>query len=255
MLRETLELRPPPHPDRVVSLNHLGVAIQNRFGQQGDLKDIDEAIGLHRAAVDLCIPAHPHRGTTLGNLGTAIRTRFIGQGNPKDIDEAVNFHREALELHGVTHPHHAGSLNLLAGSLYTRFERRGDPRTSMRQLNCTGQHWPFALHFILIDTSLLSIILPSHFTRGSPTRETWAMLTNLSIFKDRLWPSAITPHPERGTALNNLAAAIQARFEIRGNSTDIDEAVELGRQALELHKTPHPDHAMALDMLAGSIQI
>lgn len=43
-----------------------------------------------------------------------------------------------------------------------------------------------------------------------------------------------SPHPDRGMSLNNLAAAIQTRFEQQGNAVDVTEAIELHKEALAL---------------------
>ena len=43
---------------------------------------------------------------------------------------------------------------------------------------------------------------------------------------------------------NSLAAALWARFEEGGQQSDLDEAICLQRQALELLLPPHPDQSM-----------
>ncbi|KAJ7256330.1 hypothetical protein C8J57DRAFT_1650781 [Mycena rebaudengoi] len=47
---EALEINAAPHPSRGSSLKHLGFAVHARFEQQGDPKDINEVISLHRQA-------------------------------------------------------------------------------------------------------------------------------------------------------------------------------------------------------------
>ncbi|KAJ7845667.1 hypothetical protein B0H13DRAFT_1908209 [Mycena leptocephala] len=64
------------------------MAVQCQF-QQGDPKNIDEAIKLNRETLHLCPAPHPDRGSSLYNLAAAVHTRFEQQRDPKDIDEAI----------------------------------------------------------------------------------------------------------------------------------------------------------------------
>jgi hypothetical protein len=63
--------------------------VQCQFKQQGDSKNIDEAIKLNRETLHLCPAPHPDRGSSLYNLAAAVHTRFEQQRDPKDIDEAI----------------------------------------------------------------------------------------------------------------------------------------------------------------------
>jgi len=62
------------------------------------------------------------------------------------------------------------------------------------------------------------------------------------------------PHPDCSTSLNDLANALQTRFEQRGASNDLDEAISLHREALLLRPASHPDHSMSLNNLANALQ-
>ena len=45
----------------------------------------------------------------------------------------------------------------------------------------------------------------------------------------------------RPSSLNNLAVALNTRVEQTGQIADVDEAVALHGEALELRQEPHPD--------------
>jgi hypothetical protein len=111
-----------------MSLNNLANAVQARFKQRGDTKDIDEAIMLHRRALEIHAVPHPNRGGSLNNLAVAVKARFEQCGDPKDIDEAIILHREALVIHAAPHPDLGMSLNNLANAVQARFEQCGDPK-------------------------------------------------------------------------------------------------------------------------------
>ncbi|KAJ7108260.1 CHAT domain-containing protein [Mycena epipterygia] len=59
-------------------------------------------------------------------------------------------------------------------------------------------------------------------------------------------------HPDRAIALNNLAASIHQRFQQRGDPMDIDQAVQLHREALTL-LARHPDRSTSLNNLDSVI--
>ncbi|KAJ7107941.1 CHAT domain-containing protein [Mycena epipterygia] len=48
-------------------------------------------------------------------------------------------------------------------------------------------------------------------------------------------------HSYRATALSNLGTGLEKRFKIRGSPQDLDKAIDLHREALNLRQAPHPD--------------
>ncbi len=74
--REAVTVRPPGHPYRSRSLDHLAIALRTRFQQLGQVEDLEEAISFHREALTVCPSAHSDRSRFLNNLAIALRTRF-----------------------------------------------------------------------------------------------------------------------------------------------------------------------------------
>ena len=64
----------------------------------------------------------------------------------------------------------------------------------------------------------------------------------------------VTPasHP-RSISLSNLASALVTRFQWKGQLSDIDEAVEIHREALTLTPVSRPDRSMSLGNLAEAL--
>ncbi|KAJ7249041.1 CHAT domain-containing protein [Mycena rebaudengoi] len=258
---EALELRAAPHPDRRMSLNNVAAAIRTRFEQRvqtlfeqhGDPKDIDEAIMLHREALELRAAPHPNQGGSLNNLANAVQTRFEQHCDPNDIDEAIMLYREALELHAAPHPNRGGSLNNLASAVRTRFEQHGDTKDIDEA--------------IMLHKEAVEIYAAPHPNRrGSLNNLASAVRTRFeqhgdpkdideAIMLHREAPEiCAAPHPDRGMSLNNLVNAVQTRFEQHGDPKDIDEAIMLHREALELRAAPHPNQGSSLDNLASAVQ-
>lgn len=78
-------------------LNDLAVELSNRFKHEKDMKDLDEAIKLHRQALEYHIPPdHRLRYYPLSNLAADYSTRFQALGKTEDFKEAVAFTKQAL---------------------------------------------------------------------------------------------------------------------------------------------------------------
>jgi tetratricopeptide (TPR) repeat protein len=61
-------------------------------------------------------------------------------------------------------------------------------------------------------------------------------------------------HPLQAGLYNNLANALQTRYEMAGSSDLLDEAITLLREALALRPAGHPDRAISCNNLASALQ-
>jgi hypothetical protein len=89
LLRRALATGPSYHPDRAAMLSSLGNALNYRFGQNGDLADLDAAIAAGEEAVKITPGDHPRYAALLSNLGAALQTRFDRIGDERDLDLAI----------------------------------------------------------------------------------------------------------------------------------------------------------------------
>jgi len=60
---------------------------------------------------------------------------------------------------------------------------------------------------------------------------------------------------QRSQSLNNLAIALQTRFEQGGQQNDLDDSISMHRQALELRPLSHPDRSQSFNNLANALWI
>ena len=72
VLRKSLYLRPVPHPNRHISLNHLGRGLWARFQRTRSMTDLAEALSLYRESLSLCPTSHPNRFWLLADLALVI---------------------------------------------------------------------------------------------------------------------------------------------------------------------------------------
>jgi hypothetical protein len=60
-------------------------------------------------------------------------------------------------------------------------------------------------------------------------------------------------HPDRAMSLCNLGVDLSIRFEQSGDGDDLDEAIQLDRDAMVLRPPGHPDHALSLSNLGAKL--
>jgi CHAT domain-containing protein/tetratricopeptide (TPR) repeat protein len=250
--REALELCPPGHPKRTVSLTCLAIHLSDRYGQLGATGDLEEAIVLDREALDLRPQGHPDRSISLNNLAVDLCSRYKQLGAMQDLDEAIVLNREALSLRSQGHPDRSMSLNNLAYHLSYRY----------RQLGAVQD---------LDEATALDREAVDLRPRGHPDRPT--SLNNLAcyfsfrykqlgglqdldeaIVLDRealdLRPQG---HPDRSRSVGNLAYHLFSRYKQLGAMEDLDEVVVLNREALDLRPQGHPDRSISLNYLADCL--
>jgi tetratricopeptide (TPR) repeat protein len=75
----------------------------------------------------------------------------------------------------------------------------------------------------------------------------------ISILRRALLQPA--PYPDRSMSLNNLASALQTRFQRRGVSSDLNEAILFHHEALLLRPAPRPDRPRLLNCIANALRI
>ncbi|EJC99246.1 uncharacterized protein FOMMEDRAFT_160846 [Fomitiporia mediterranea MF3/22] len=113
------------HPDRSTSLVDLANTLYSRYQQHGRTEDLEDAIQLQQAALELHPEGHPNRSISLNNLAHCLSIRYEQRGRSEDLGNVIELQQAAFELYHEGHPNRSTSLNNLASSLSTRYEQRG----------------------------------------------------------------------------------------------------------------------------------
>ncbi|KAF8501303.1 CHAT domain-containing protein [Gautieria morchelliformis] len=264
LYREALHLLPAQHPRRSSSLNNMAVALRTRsftgiasalvtrFEQSGRHEDLEEAISLHREALELRPAPHPLRSDSLNNIANALSTRFEQSGRHEDLEEAISLHREALGLLPAPHPLRSNSLNNVATALKTRFGRFGRREDLEEAISLHREALELrpAPHPLRSDSlGNIAIALKTRFEQSGRHED---LEEAISLHREAL-ELRPPPHPLRSALLNNIANALSTRFEQSGRHEDLEEAISLYREALELRPPPHPLRSSALNNIAGAL--
>ncbi|KAJ7913657.1 CHAT domain-containing protein [Mycena leptocephala] len=241
---------------RAVTLEYLGNLLETRFEQSKDPKDIRDAIQLYREALDLCVFPHPNHSMLLYHLAHALDTRYELNGDLDDINEAIKLQRRSLELRPSPHPNRIESLVHLGIEMCRLYERRGDTTHSeeaIRLLREALELCPSPPRRATILDTLAVALRTRYIRRGNPNDIDEAIRLQREALKLRE-----SPNLRRDSSLNNLAGAIQTRYQNHTQRVpkDINEAIQLYREAVELcgSESSHLDgQSMFLNNLAGAI--
>ncbi|KAI5988113.1 hypothetical protein EDC04DRAFT_2912663 [Pisolithus marmoratus] len=309
LLRTTLELQPSGHPHRSSSLHQLSLCLWNRYENQGAVADLEEAITLGRAALELRPRGHPDRVISLnkqasicdleeaikllraalelnpyGNLHQAfsyhelalcLSDRYDSQGVLTDLEEAIKLGLNALELHLPGHPDHGVSLYNLACNLrrsfgtspiwtsssvfvtpptcYLSFDARNSSTGPFRpcfisqQSRTTPEEEVPETGFNMDLEEAIELLRSALELRPSGHIIGHFHSTNLrSVSRtDMTIRGAVPPaHLDRGVSLINLACDLRRRFQKQATRNDLEEAIELLREALKLCPSGHPSGAV-----------
>ncbi|KAI6101843.1 TPR-like protein [Pisolithus sp. B1] len=246
--RATSELHLLGHLDRGPS-HHNPRDFRARFRKEADMRDLEGAIELHRAALELRPSGHPRRFSSLQNLALCLSDRYEDQGLNTDLEEATMLNNAARPPCPAGHPDRDTFLHNLLCDLTTRFKKPTDMR---------GLEEAIELHHAALE------LRPSGHPRwfSSLRKLSRCLLTrygNLGVVADlqevvALGRTALEfyppGHPDYGTFLHDLACTLRTRFKEQTDIRDLQDAIELHRLALEIRLSGHPDRSSSLQNLA-----
>jgi tetratricopeptide (TPR) repeat protein len=253
--------------DSAIDLCREGLALQPGIpGLKGDLADImrrhgwnrksladmDEAVSLSRAVLDLHPSSHPDRSGALNTLGNGLLDRHDHTGVMADLEEAISLHRKALELRPSPHPDRSYSLHNLGNALWDRHRRTGvmaDLEEAISLYRGALNLRPSSHPDRSFSLNNLGLALLDRYLRTGVMAD---LEGAISLHREalELRPS---PHPNRSGSLNDLGNALLDRHERTCTMADLEEAISLHREALELRPSPHHYRSESLHNLPLSL--
>jgi hypothetical protein len=117
----------------------------------------------------------------------------------------------------------------------------------MRQSSFIEMHW--CSH--LLDTQIMPCHcnLAAYFKHDLSRVVIEMTLMRQSSLIEMHWCSHLLGHLDRALSLCNLGSKLSTRFQQSGDRDDLDEAIQLHRDALVLRPPGHPARAMSLSTL------
>jgi tetratricopeptide (TPR) repeat protein len=137
------------------------------------------------------------------NLALGIKERFLKFHQQNDIDIAIALHRKALEITPQTHQHYPLFVTNLAKAVQVRYDN------------------------VTKTCADLDLVISMHRT----------LLAILALPKPLLSP---VDNEDRASYLSNLADVLGKRYNLTHDLIDLDEAIEIRKEVVELSPPP-PD--------------
>ncbi|KAF8124578.1 CHAT domain-containing protein [Boletus edulis] len=252
--REALELCPPSHPMRPVSLTSLATHLRDRYNQLGSRSGLEEAVILAREALDLCPKGHPDRSSSLNILAMCFFTRYKQLGDMEDFDQAIVLGRETLNLRPQGHPKRLTALTNFGLHLVARYEQLG-VMEDLDEAIVLGREALYICPKRNVNRSLslynLAIRLSSRYEQLGVTEDLDEAIALTREALD-LCPKG---HHKRPKMLDGLAIQLSFRYEQLEVMEDLDEAIVLSREFLDHCPKGHPGRSKSLENLAAHLSI
>ncbi|KAI6157664.1 hypothetical protein BKA82DRAFT_228027 [Pisolithus tinctorius] len=249
--RADLKRFPPGKDGRFDALTDLADALYNRFKQEGEIEDLNEAITLLREALELPPIGNDadDRSLSLNNLAVCLSNRYENQGAIDDLEEAITLGRAALELCPPGHPDRCVSLHNLACDLRTRFVKQTaihDLEEAIELLRAALELRPSGHPHRSSSLHQLALCFSNKYdNQGAVADLEEAVILGRAALELRP-----LRHPDRIVSLNNLAHLLRRRFQKQSSMDDLDKAIELLRAALELHPSGNLHRAFSFHEMA-----
>lgn len=140
--------------ERCPALGNLAVSLYSRYRCQGDVRDLDSAVGHLQTVLRLLPPTHPEYATAQGNLGMMVAARQT----EASTREAIALWRAALARTPAGDPGRAFLTGQLGQGAYELFQYEGDPA--------------------LLDKAIVDL---SEAVRSLPENESAVLRVNLAV--------------------------------------------------------------------------
>ncbi|KAF7974794.1 hypothetical protein HWV62_11287 [Athelia sp. TMB] len=234
---------------------HTFVAFKfrTRFVQSGRLSDLEQAIGYHRSALELCPPGQFNHPINLYNLALALCARFSRSGQMEDLEEAIRIAQSAVELCSSGHPRLHISLDNLAIALRMRFSQLGqiaDLEQAIAYHQSAVELCPTRNPARPSSINNLAVALRIRFNNLGEIRD---LEQAIDCYRSVMELCPVRS-PDYSIYLNNLASALRTRFNQTSRIADLEEAITCGRRALELCTPGHSNYVNSLDSVAVALR-
>ncbi|MFE3906663.1 CHAT domain-containing protein [Streptomyces sp. NPDC059153] len=232
----------PPGPERRSLLAELRSTFLAMYEQSGDQNHLELALTVAQAtgASDEDAPDHADH---LVGVADALWARYQSRRDPADLDQAIDHIRRAMHLGTAEGYPWASRLNNLSTLLRARYELQGDPEDLDECIAC--QHHALAAlpdgH--PVRSGLLHNLAMAYAIRSG--RDGHSADLELALEHGRQALASPLPLGLRPDVLTAQATSLKIRFERTGDAVNLDEAIDLGWEALAEARIGTPARATA----------
>lgn len=249
-----VNLTPPDSPYWPGRMDDLGQRLGTRSERDISKEDLDQAIKCFEMAVDAGASLSSHeQDIFLSNLGGSLVKKFKFNGMVKDLDRSVEVLEEALKKPSSNRTTRRNILNNLATAFGEIYEHHGTERDLDRAIelqrtaldaNPGGPH-PDGADWG--GKGNLGIWL---FKRAMRTGSMEDSIRSVHSIREAI-KALPEDHTSRPSLLMGLATSLEALSERRSSLNDLDEAVDLAREAVSSITPGHHLYMNFINDLAG----
>lgn len=223
-------------PVAAAYVSNLCAALAARASRTGSAADMDAAVATGRQAAAAAPEGHPLYTANQSNLAGALRARYEHLREPGELDEAIDAARRAVAATPEPGSGRRRYLTNLAGVLILRFNRAADPAdlseavgAARESAMATPTDSPYRGRRLV---TLAEALVRRHRLSGL-SAELDEAITTLASALD----AGFGPNWDRANVVAMLGELLRLRAQRAGRAgreADIDAAVTLGRQAVDL---------------------
>ncbi|KAH8776013.1 CHAT domain-containing protein [Hyaloscypha sp. PMI_1271] len=245
---------PGNYSNTATFLNNLGYWLRRRYERTGDMADLEMAIQVARKAVKLTPEDHFDLAGRLNNLGNSLGNRYERTGDIADLEEAIQVARQAVKSIPENHSDLAGYLSNLGRDMADLKEASQVARQAVAltpkdhselaaRLNNLGIRFARRYDRTGAMADLQEAIQVARQAITSTPKDHSDLASRLNNLGNNLG----------SRRLNNLGNSLGSRYKRTGDIADLEEAIQVARQAVVLIPENHSDMASCLNNLGNSL--
>ncbi|KAI2632251.1 CHAT domain-containing protein [Hypoxylon sp. NC1633] len=230
MARSAVNDTPNSHPDKLKWLDFLSNGLSSRFSRTADIGDIDESISTAQEAISLSQGCdEPTRAVLLNSLGIQLGQRHSRTGSMEDMEAAVRFMREAVQATPTDHQDRSKRLSNLSLQLGNRWFRT-------REMSDLEES-------ISLSREALAVIKTDQYVDRTKFLNNFGVQITANHDRQEITREYLI---DQATLLNNLGSRLTNRFSITQVQEDLDEAIRMSQDAVNMIPSNYPDRSMWL---------
>ncbi|MGW1779341.1 CHAT domain-containing protein [Streptomyces sp. NPDC002143] len=228
-----LEAVPDSDQARSVVLVNAALLLSHQFARTGDQSVLTEAIVMSRGAVSAAPRGTPIRQTALNNLGDLLNTLSDRTGDMTALDEGIEAASAVVDLLPAEHPDGPRCRSTLLRMLNQRFNRTGDVRALDRAIvlgdeavAATPEDHPNRWMYL----ANLAVVLKARARRAE---DLGSLRHAIALEREMAELASRAGGRDRAAVLANLGNSLRLHFERSGDPASLEEAIAVGRTAVD----------------------
>ncbi|KAJ7193472.1 CHAT domain-containing protein [Mycena pura] len=236
-------------------LGKLGVCLVSRYSFLDESADVVEAIALLEETVAMTPDVDEDSRDHLNYLTTAYTARFERLGDIGDIDKSISLLENCLQKPQSVLENYQACKDNLGSALILRFRAISGIRDVDRAIEVLDQVVASTEDKNRNKHGRLTNLGIAHLLRFTETQKLADIQAAVASFENVVKATQESCHPRRDFFLNNLALALNRRFDWRSDihPGDIDRAIALFEEAVQLCPDNRSGKAAYLNNLVVSL--